>query len=113
MPPALSNILAQQQFGCSISQLNAICDQLENGKGNNDTLDDDILDDLSDEENDTDDELDHPTKTPAHTSSPENIMLPLPSRLGLQTQQDQMIAALLEEELKVRQCQASEALEQV
>jgi len=112
-PPTLSNVLAQQQSGSSISQLDAICDELENGKGNNDTLDDDILDDLSDEEDDTEDELDHPTKTTAHTSSPENIMLPLPSRLGFQIHQDQTIATLLEEELKVRQCQASEALEQV
>lgn len=113
MPLALSNILPQGQSGSLISQLHSICDQLENGEGENDTLDEDALDDPCDEEDDTEDELDHPTKTPAQTSSPENTMLPLPSRLGLAIHQEQTIATLLEEELKVRQSQASEALEQV
>jgi hypothetical protein len=113
MPLALSNILPEGQSWSSILQLDAICNPLEKGEGENDTMDEDALDDPCDEEDYTEDELDHPTKTPGHMSSPENIMLPLPSRLGPEIHQDQTIATLLEEELKVRECQASEALEQV
>jgi hypothetical protein len=47
------------------------------------------------------------------SGAPEHTMLPLPSALGLHKHHDPIIAALTQEELLIRQSQASEALQQL
>jgi hypothetical protein len=52
-----------------------------------------------------------PVNTSHHT--PEHIVLPMPSLLRLQPQQEPIIAGLAEDELLIRQSQASDAIEQL
>ena len=67
-----------------------------------------------DDEEDTDDEVNVKDPIESHTRTngvPEKILLPLPSHLGLTKHKDQTITALSEDELKIRQTQASDSLE--
>jgi hypothetical protein len=84
-------------------------DALEDEDNNDEgQYDDETSDDLDELEEDED-----TLKSPITHDQPENIVLPLPSHLGLHQQPDQTITALVDNEMALRQSQASEALEQL
>lgn len=102
----------------SNAQLHRQYDPLEDEEDNNDNIDGDGYDDdrISDDEDDVEDD-DHIDTEDSKKSlvgihhQPEHVILPLPSCLGLNKQQDHTIAALVEDELAIRESQAADALE--
>ena len=115
-PMAIGNISLNEQSGSSNEQLDRHADVLEDGDDDNDNDDHgtSFNFDLSDEEDDSEDEIQDPTERHRGTcDAPEHVVLPLPSHLGLRKSQDETIALLIEDELKIRQSQASEALDQL
>ena len=114
-PISIGSMTPKDETGCSHEQLDRHSDDLEDWDNNNNNEDNDIchIDDASDEDDELEKDAQVPIKSPAGTQeAPEDILLPLPSHLGL-TKQDQNTAPLVEEELIIRQSQASEALEQL
>jgi hypothetical protein len=70
--------------------------------------------DENDDEEDADNEVIAKDQIKSHTGThgvAESILLPLPSHLRLNNHKDQTVAALSEDELIIRQTQASESLE--
>jgi hypothetical protein len=116
-PISIGGISPKEQSGSSNEQLDRHAAALEDGDDDNDDIEDDgtCSDlDILDEEDDSEDEVQDPTHRHRSTcDAPEQIVLPLPSRLGLRKPHDETIALLIEDELKIRQSQASEALDQV
>jgi hypothetical protein len=78
-----------------------------------DGYDDETPEDEDELEDDDDINTEDSIKSPVTHDQPENVMLPLPSHLGFKKQQDQTITALVEDEIALRQSQASQALEQL
>lgn len=78
-----------------------------------DGYDDETSDDQDELEDDDHIDTEDSIKSPVAHDHPENVVLPLPSHLGFDKPQDQTITALVEDELALRQSQASEALEQL
>jgi F0F1-type ATP synthase epsilon subunit len=66
--------------------------------------------DSGEDDEDTDQDIDVEDHVRLH-GAPESIVLPLPSHLGVNKNQDQMITALTEDELIVRKSQASDSLQ--
>jgi hypothetical protein len=84
------------------------CDEEEDEGTDNDLNDDDNQEGNTD---DDDDAKDHIKSTTSTRHVAESILLPLPSHLGLREHPDQTVAALSEEELIIRQSQASDSLQ--
>jgi hypothetical protein len=73
--------------------------------------DNDTNEDIDDKEDEDDTDSEHHIKSaPSTKHVPESIVLPLPSHLGLNNNHDH-IAALSQEELTIRQSQASDCLQ--
>ena len=112
MPISIGSLFPKDQS--AIPQSNQELDIDDDTFGDEDDTDEDGYDDETDELEDDDPmDIEDSIKSPVTNDQPENIKLPLPSHLGLQKHQDQSITALVEDEIALRQSQASQALEQV
>jgi hypothetical protein len=78
-----------------------------------DEYDDETSEDEDELEDDNPMDTEDSIKSPVTHDQPEMVKLPLPSHLGFSKHQDQTITALVEDEIAVRQSQASQALEQL
>jgi hypothetical protein len=89
-------------------------DALEDEENNDDYgYDDETPEDQDEVEDDDHMDTEDSVKSSVTHDQPERIVLPLPSHLGFDKQQDKTIIPLVEDELALRQSQASDALEQL
>lgn len=119
-PVSISSLWSKDQSGCSNKELDRHSDALDDdgddnsdSKGHNMWADGDTSDEEGDSEYDSEDSEDPINSSAATQEAPENIMLPLPSHVGIKKQQDLSINSLVDEEVIIRQSQASQALDQV
>jgi hypothetical protein len=115
-PISIGSLLPKNQSAiprCN-QELDMHDDTLEDEDSNDEYgYDDETYEDQDELEDDDDMDTEDSIKSPVIHDQPENIVLPLPSHLGFDTQQDQTITPLVEDELALRESQASEALEQL
>jgi hypothetical protein len=120
-PISIASLLPKDQSATPRSnlQIHRQYDPLEDEEDSNDNIDRDGYDDEIPHDEDEVEDDDHIDTEDSKKSlvgihcHPEHIILPLPSCLGLNKQQDHTIAALVEDEVAIRESQAVEALEQL
>ena len=106
-PSSVASLAHGDQPHCSNRQLDRESNAWEDE-------DDEEEEDTSEEEDDWEDDPEDPVTLPSgRHDAPEHILLPLPSRLGLTTQELDMITPIVDHEATIRQSQAAEALEQL